>query len=61
LLADFSLSGKKVATALDRLAQERGLPKAITVDNGSEFYSWAMDAWAYRHGVQPDSSGPESP
>jgi putative transposase len=45
----------------NRDTTERGLPKAITVDNGSEFYSRALDAWAYRHGVQPDSSGPESP
>jgi len=61
LMADFSLSGKKVASALDRLAQERGLPKAITVDNGSEFYSRAMDAWAYRHGVQLEFIRPGRP
>lgn len=61
LVADLSLSGKKVAAALDRLGQERGLPKAITVDNGSEFYSRAMDAWAYRHGVQLEFIRPGRP
>jgi putative transposase len=52
LLVDFLLSGKKVAAALDRLAQKRHLPKAITVDNGSESYSRPMDAWPYQHRVQ---------
>jgi putative transposase len=52
LAADTSLSGQRVADLLDGIAVERGYPKAITVDNGSEFYSKAMDSWAYRHGVQ---------
>lgn len=61
LVADFSLSGKKVAVALNRLAQEQGLPKAITADNGSEFYSRAMDAWTYRPGVQLEFIRPGRP
>ena len=42
--ADFSLTGAKVAAALDRVCGElgRGYPKMITVDNGTEFYSRAM-------------------
>src|SRR5207248_5534122 len=48
--ADSSLSGHKVAEVLDGVALERrSCPKQITVDNGTEFYSRAMDAWAYRH------------
>lgn len=58
---DFSLSGQKVATCLERVAREHGLPKIITVDNGSEFYSKAMDAWAYRHGVQLEFIRPGKP
>ena len=27
-------------------------PMSITVDNGTEFASKAMDAWAYQYGVQ---------
>jgi transposase InsO family protein len=42
--ADTSLTGKRVAELLDAIAAERGYPKSITVDNGTEFYSKAMDA-----------------
>ncbi len=42
--ADFSLTGQKVVTCLERQRQLRGLPKSITVDNGSEFISKALDA-----------------
>ena len=43
----------KVAQALERAKQERGgLPASITVDNGSEFCSRALEAWAMGHGVQ---------
>ena len=59
--ADFSLTGKKVAAALDAIALVRGYPKIITVDNGSEFYSKAMDSWAYRHGVQLQFIRPGKP
>jgi putative transposase len=61
LVADTSFSGKKVAAALDELAGERGYPKVITVDNGSEFYSKEMDAWAYRRGVRLDFIRPGKP
>ena len=57
----FSLSGAKVAECLDRVAHGRGLPKSITVDNGTEFYSRAMDAWAYRNQVQLDFIRPGKP
>lgn len=61
--ADFSLTGAKVAAALDRVCGElgRGYPKMITDDNGTEFYSRAMDAWAYRHGVKLDFIRPGRP
>jgi putative transposase len=52
LLADRSLSGQKVALALSQVIAERGAPVSIRVDNGSEFYSRAMEAWAYQYGVQ---------
>jgi putative transposase len=52
LEADRSLSGARVAATLDRVAWGRGSPKSIRVDNGTEFYSQAMDRWAYRHGVE---------
>ena len=53
LEADRSMTGMKVVQALERAQQERGsLPKSITVDNGSEFCSRAMEAWAMSHEVQ---------
>lgn len=48
---DHSLPGERVAHTLDRLAGERGLPKAIVCDNGPEFQGQVLDFWAHRHGV----------
>ena len=47
LLADNTLSGEKVAIALDKALLQRGAPESITVDNGTEFTSKALDHWAY--------------
>lgn len=52
LEVDHSLPGQRVTRVLDRLAVTRGLPKVITVDNGPEFISKAMDAWAYQNKVR---------
>ena len=52
LLADPSLTGKKVAQAVEPVVRQRGAPVSITVDNGGECASRAMEAWAYRHGIQ---------
>ena len=52
LEADRTLSGERVATTLEQVARQRGYPQSIRVDNGTEFYSKAMDQWAYRCGVQ---------
>jgi len=49
---DTSLPGLRVAQVLQRLAELRGLPKSITVDNGPEFAGRALDAWAYQVGVK---------
>lgn len=49
--ADTSLPGLRVARVLDRIADERGLPKAIVIDNGPEFSGRALDAWAYERKV----------
>ena len=43
LLADNSLTGHKVALALSQALVERGAPTSITVDNGTEFVSKAID------------------
>jgi putative transposase len=46
LVADTSLSGQRVARELDRIIAERGRPKMIVSDNGSEFTSNAILRWA---------------
>ena len=56
-----SIPGERVAAVLGRLARQRGLPKAIVVDNGPEFVSQALDAWAYRAGVQLQFIEPGKP
>ena len=61
LEASFSITGRMVAEYLDELAKTRGYPNAITVDNGTEFFSQAMDAWAYKHNVQLSFIRPGKP
>jgi|TARA_B100001964_G_scaffold243026_1_gene319730 putative transposase len=56
-----SITGKAVARALERVSFARPLPRVITVDNGSEFYSQVMDSWAYRRGVQLEFIRPGKP
>jgi putative transposase len=61
LLADSSLTGQKVALALSQVIAARGAPVSITVDNGTEFASKAMDVWAYQYRVQLDFIRPGKP
>jgi putative transposase len=49
---DTSLTGRRVAAVLDRLADLRGLPEFITVGHGPEFEGQVLDAWAYENHVQ---------
>ena len=51
IAADTSIPGGYVTRVLDAIAPQRGLPKAIRVDNGPEFRSKAMAVWAYRNSV----------
>src|SRR5258706_6022347 len=46
LVADTSLFGTRVARELDRLMIERGKPKMVVSDNGSELTSNALLTWA---------------
>ena len=57
----FSLIRRRVVECLDRLACERGLPEAITIDNGSVFCSRALDRWACQRGVKLDFIRPGKP
>lgn len=51
LETDSSITGRKVTAVLNRIAIFRGLPKEILTDNGPEFTSNIMNAWAYDHKV----------
>jgi len=56
-----SITGVDVALILDGIASRRGYPQAIVSDNGSEFISKAMDAWAHDHGVNLSFIDPGKP
>jgi putative transposase len=58
---DTSLGGLRVVSVLERLAETRGLPDVITLDNGPEFAGRAMDEWAYRKGVKLSFIRPGKP
>ena len=61
LEADRSLTGRRVTEVLDQAVASYGLPKRLQVDNGPEFAGQALDAWAYRRGVQLCFSRPGKP
>jgi len=53
LEADRAITGMTVAQALERVKVERGsLPASITVHNGTEFCSRALEAWVMANNVQ---------
>lgn len=49
---DTSITGARVVRVLERLREFRGLPPILVMDNGPEFTSQALDAWAYQQGVR---------
>jgi putative transposase len=55
------LKGEDVVSALNEIRQQRGVPKFLYCDNGSEFTSQIMDLWAYHNRVQIDFSRPGKP
>ena len=51
LVADTSLSGRRVARELDAIIGQRGRPDTIVSDNGTEYTSNAILGWADETGV----------
>jgi putative transposase len=47
-----SIPGSYVVRVLERLVAEHGAPDVIVMDNGPEFTSRVLDAWAYENGVR---------
>jgi putative transposase len=56
-----SLKGEQVVAVLDQVKRERGVPRNIRMDNGSEFVSKVLDKWAYDNQVVLDFSRPGKP
>jgi len=55
------IGGQRVVEILMKVAEERGLPETIRVDNGPEFTSRRLDQWAYFNGVELDFIRPGKP
>ena len=53
--------GADVVATMDRVCREMGYPRAIRVDQGSEFVSRDLDLWAYQNSVTLDFSRPGKP
>lgn len=49
---DFSLPARRVIRALEQAIEEHGKPHRIMMDNGPEFTSNELDAWAYQQGIE---------
>jgi putative transposase len=58
---DTSIGGKRVAAVLSRISALKGLPENIVVDNGPEFISNALDAWAHVRGIKLQFIRPGKP
>jgi putative transposase len=57
----FNFRGADVVEVLERVGRQVGFPKAIRVDQGSEFVSRDLDLWAYQRDVTLDFSRPGKP
>jgi putative transposase len=51
IAAGFSMPGWRVLEVLDRVGALHGLPQSIVCDNGPEFQSRVMDAWAHQRRI----------
>jgi putative transposase len=58
---DTSLPGARVVQVLDELADARGLPEELVLDNGPEFIGRALAQWADAHGVRLHFIDPGKP
>jgi len=59
--ADHSLPGVRIVRILDALLERRGRPDLIVCDNGPEFLSQAVDAWAYQRRIRLHFIAPGKP
>ena len=52
ILVDISLPGQRVVAMLEDVAEVRGYPDVLVVDNGPELRGRDLDRWAHEHGVR---------
>lgn len=55
---DLNLGSRRVVRVLDRLADARGLPERLRLDNGPEFTSVAVADWPEKNGVELEFISP---
>ncbi len=58
---DLNLGSRRVIRVLDRLAEYRGLPRRLRLDNGPEFTSIAVAEWTERNQVELEFIKPGRP
>jgi putative transposase len=58
---DFSLPAERVIRSLDRIMEWRGQPGSIRVDNGPEYVSGKLIAWAEKRGISIQYIQPGKP
>lgn len=58
---DTGLPAQRVTRVLDRVAEERGYPAKLRLDNGPELTSVYMATWAETHGVKLEFIQPGKP
>jgi putative transposase len=61
IYANQRIRGESAVEELNRITARRGYSQKIRVDNGPEFISKELDAWAYRNGLKFDFSRPGKP
>ena len=59
--SDRSLPAIRVTEALDKVIADRGQPRVITTDNGTEFTSRHFEFWAHQRGIKLDFISPGRP
>lgn len=58
---DFSLPAERVIRSLDQIMEWRGVPKVIRCDNGPEYISATLQAWARRRKIHVEYIQPGKP
>ena len=61
LEVDLNLPSERVLRTLDRIAEWRGYPKQLRMDNGPEFISVAMTEWSEKHNIYLEFIEPGKP